>query len=61
MVYIQDEDNLCFNCVDDIVLEGLIEGLVMIFVNSIVILDVENYGIIGSNDGYYFVFGVELG
>lgn len=60
-VYIQDEDNLCSNCADDTALEGLIEGPAMIPANSTVILDVENYGTIGSNDGYYFAPGVELG
>ena len=60
-VYIQDEDDLCSNCADDTALEGLIEGPTALPNNANVLLDVENYGVVGSLNGYFFAPGVELG
>jgi len=60
-VYIQDEDDLCSNCADDTALEGLIDGPTDLPNNANVMLDVENYGVVGSLNGYFFAPGVSLG
>ncbi|MEZ5039122.1 MAG: hypothetical protein R2828_04495 [Saprospiraceae bacterium] len=60
-VYIQDENNLCSSCADDTALEGLIESTVPLPANTNVVLDVENYGRIETENGYFFAPGVSLG